>query len=82
MINTSIVNRSCKTVNQNCFGQFGLINLPVALSEIIFYNTLSMHGNSRNSKMTNITTKQRMHLSLQLLVLFHKNNIEDIGHLF
>ena len=34
-----------KTVNQNWLGQFGSINIPVALSEIIFCNTFPMHEN-------------------------------------
>ena len=29
-------NRPCETVNQNCLGQFGTINVSAALSKIIF----------------------------------------------
>ena len=35
-INSSVNNRSCKTVNQNWFSQIGTINIPPALPEIIF----------------------------------------------
>ena len=45
MINASVTNRYFKTVNKNWFGQFGTINIPVALLKIVFYNTFSMHEN-------------------------------------
>ena len=50
MINSSVNNRSCKTLNQNLLGQFGTMNILVALSEIIFCNNFPMHENGRNQK--------------------------------
>ena len=47
MINASLNSRSFKTVNQNLLGQFGVFNIPVALSEIIFCYTFPMHENGR-----------------------------------
>ena len=69
-------------VNQNWLGQFGIINVPVALSEIIFCKTFAMHENGENSKMTNYAMKHKMHLSLQLSDLVDKLNIEEVGNLF
>ena len=82
MINASVNSRSCKTVNQNWLGQLGTINIPVALSEIIFCNTFTMLEKGENSKMTNYAMKHKMHLSPQLLGLVDKQKIEGVGNLF
>ena len=82
MVNASLNSRSCKTVNQNWLGQFGTINIPVALSEIIFCNTFPMHLMGGNSKRINYAVKHKMHLSLLLSGLVDKEKIEAVGHLF
>ena len=63
-------------------GQFWTINIPAALSEIIFCNTFPKHKNGGNSKRTNYAMKLKMYLSLLLLDLVDKQKIEEVGHLF
>ena len=79
MINASVNNRSCKTVGS---GQFETINIPVALSEIIFVISSLCMKLGENSKIKNYAMKHKMHLSLQLLGLIDKQKIEGVGHLF
>ena len=78
MINASLNSRSCKTVNQNWLGQFGTINIPVALSEIIFVIPSLCMKMGENSQMTNYAMKHKMHLSLQLLGLANEQKIFNI----
>ena len=89
MINASLIpiHHSCKTVNQNLFGQFGTINIPVALSIFFFFFffffvipslCMKMGG---NSKRINYAMKHKTHLSFLLSGLVDKQKIEGVGHL-
>ena len=82
MINASVNSRSCKTVNQNWLGQFGTINIPVALSEINFVIPSLCMKMGENSERINYAMKHKIHLSLLLLGLVDKQKIEGVGHLF
>ena len=82
MINAYLNSRSYKTVNQNCFGQFGTTDIPVALSEIIFVIPSLCMKMEENSKRINYDVKHKMHLSLLLSGLIDKQKIDGVGHLF